>query len=283
MVLFFTLEILGTVFSDEFEEVRWFFSDLVSEIAKRVENSGSWNEDSYDDDLEYGANYEESIFSGTDSDECPQREVWNEEAEGYVSMELSQGYYTVGYEIPVGEYQLECLTDTAWISVYYPENEEYYYDFVLLYSEEEQADYPDYMNGEACPWYELSDVFTLEEGMILSVDSMSSGVWLTGEGEGMDSLKERKEQHLNNILLSQAEAWTVGEDGFEEGVYDLVVSGEGASAYVRIESENGYENYTGIILDENWEEFLHYPFMEGDSLTVTLYNEDTEVWLLPSW
>ncbi|MCD7884378.1 MAG: hypothetical protein LUI87_11850 [Lachnospiraceae bacterium] len=291
IVLFFAWEILDTVFSDAFSEVQWFLSDLAAEIREAVEESG-FLEDRFsdEDDWIYSGDDEDDVgivandlVNGTDSDERPEREIWDEDSEGYVSMELTQGYYTVGYEIPAGEYQLECFEDTAWISFYYTADEVPYYDYLILYSEEEQEAYPEYMDGEECLWYELSPVITLEEGVILAVDSMSSDVWLTGEGEGMDSLKERKEQHLNNILLSEAEVWTVGEEGFEEGIYDLVVSGEGASAYVRIESENGYENYTGIILDENWDKFLHYPFLEGDSLTVTLYNEDTEVWLLPSW
>ncbi|MCD7955547.1 MAG: hypothetical protein LUG93_07300 [Lachnospiraceae bacterium] len=285
VVLFFAWVILDMVFSDEFSEARWFLNDLVSEIRETLEDSGLWNDDFYEDDeWVYGLDDEEAVDEDpepTDTDESPERVSWDESAEGYVSLELAQGYYYVGYEVPAGNYQLECLTDSAMIYIYQTPEENSSYDFLILYSREEQEAYLDYMNGTQCPWYDLSPVITLEEGMILAIYGESSEMWLTGEGEGMDSLSDHEEQSLKDVLLERDKTLTVGMDGFEAGNYDIVASGEDPDAYVEIETKDGY--YKSMILYGKWTEFLRFPFEEGDTISVILYNDDTEVFLRSAW
>jgi len=297
VILFVVFELFGNAFFDLFADALDALGDATYEIRYEIryalEELGFWEEDyadegswsdedirSVSEDLEEAAAAAgDPYWNSSDSEERPERRAWDEDFEGHVSMELPQGYYYVGYEIPVGVYQLECLTDTAWVSVYRTD-EAGYYDYWLLYSEEEQAAYPDYMDGEECPWYELSPVISLEENMVLVVEGMSSMVWLTGEGEGMDSLIEHEEQNLENWLLDEEETLIVGQGGFKAGAYDVVAYGDDPVAYVEIESEDGY--YSEILLGGEWVEFLRFPFAEGDTVTVTLYSDDTEVWLLPS-
>ncbi|MCD8073734.1 MAG: hypothetical protein LUF27_01630 [Lachnospiraceae bacterium] len=298
VILFVVFELFGNAFFDLFADALDALGDATYEMRYEIRyaleelgfleedyaDEGSWSDEdirSVNEDLEEAVEAAgDPYWDSSDSEERPERRAWDEDFEGYVSMELPQGYYYVGYEIPVGVYQLECLTDTAWVSVYRTD-EAGYYDYWLLYSEEEQAAYPDYMEGEECPWYELSPVISLEESMVLVVEGMSSMVWLTGEGEGMDSLVEHEEQNLGNWLLEEEETLTVGQGGFEAGAYDVVAYGDNPVAYVEIEAEDGY--YSEILLGGEWVEFLRFPFAEGDTITVTLYSDDTEVWLLPSW
>ncbi|MCC8065621.1 MAG: hypothetical protein LIO94_00745 [Clostridiales bacterium] len=272
VVLFFLIEILDSV-SVALEGVSEFWSDLKSGVQNvAVEFGFQADEEEYDDD---GQNSE--TLSGR-----PERESWDENADGYVTIALEPGVYYVGYEIPEGTYQLECLNGSAGISIWNLADAESDSEYLILYSDAEQASYQEYMDGEECPWYELSSVLDLEEDMVLAVDSMSEDVWLTGEGAGMESLAEHEaqEESMEDCLLDTEETATAGVD-FPTGVYDISISGDAPCAYVQIEKESGY--YSGILLSEELEEYLRYPFEEGDTVTVTTYNEDTEVWLLPGW
>ncbi|MCD8014241.1 MAG: hypothetical protein LUG99_13890 [Lachnospiraceae bacterium] len=214
---------------------------------------------------------------------CPERQQWDETAEGYLTTELSQGNYYVGYDIPAGTYQLECLDGIAYVTWDALDEASGTHGFVILYSEEERADYTESWDGEECPWFELSEVFELSENMVLEIEGVGSGLWLTGEEDETDSLMEHESQSASEqIFFSEDRTWVVGED-FEPGVYDICAAGADAYVWVDIEKEDGSSDGFSLSLYEGIDEFLRYSLEEGDEISVTTYGEDVEVTLTPSW
>ncbi len=268
----FLLNALGELLDEFFPGFLTEVSDTIGDMIDDVGDDGNndeWNDDGWED---------------SDSGK-PERQQWDETAEGYLTTELTQGNYYVGYDIPAGEYQLECLEGSAYAAWESLDEEGGAYGFVILYSEEKQEDYNTYWGEEEeCPWYELSPVFELNEGMVLNLDNASSGILLTGVGEGIDSLKDHEPQSATeSIYLSDDMTMTAGED-FETGVYDICVVVDGDTyAWVDVEKEDGMTDGISFSTYENMEEYLRYPLDEGDTVTVTTYGTDAEIMLVPSW
>ncbi len=237
--------------------------------------------DGFGEDEEAGIDSRDSDQGSADA--APEREEWNETVDGYVSLELTQGNYYVGYDIPAGQYQLECLDGIAYVNWESLDEESGVYGYAILYSEEKQEDYADSWDGEKCPWYELSEVFELSENMILTVENVSSGLWLTGDGEGMDSLAWHEAQSaMESIYMSGDMTRIAGED-FEPGVYDITVTGYETYVWVDVEKEDGSSGGISFSLYEGIDEFLRYSFEDGDLISVSTYGEEAEVTLTPSW
>lgn len=273
VALLFLLNALGELLDEFFPG---FLTEMSDMIGERIENAAidGWNDDDWADDDR------EDSGSGK-----PELQQWDETADGYLTTELTQGNYFVGYDIPAGEYQLECLEGSAYATWESLEEEGGAYGFVILYSEEKQKDYNTYWGEEEeCPWYQLSPVFELSEGMVLNLDHASFGLLLTGVGEGIDSLKDHEPQAATeSIYLSDDVTMTAGED-FEAGVYDICIVVDGDTyAWVDVEKEDGSSDGISFSTYENMEEYLRYILEDGDTVTVTTYGTDAEIMLAPSW
>ncbi len=267
----FLLNALGELLDEFFLGFLTEVSDTIGDMIDDVGDDGNndeWNDDGWED---------------SDSGK-PELQQWDEAADGYLTTELTQGNYYVGYDIPAGEYQLECLEGSAYATWESLDEEGGAYGFVILYSEEEQENYSTYWDDKECPWYELSPVFELTEGMVLNLDNASSGLLLTGVGEGIDSLKDHEPQAATeSIYLSDDMTMTAGED-FEAGVYDICVVVDGDTyAWVDVEKEDGMTDGISFSTYENMEEYLRYNLEDGDTVTVTTYGTDAEIMLAPSW
>ncbi|MCD7744754.1 MAG: hypothetical protein LUI13_05635 [Lachnospiraceae bacterium] len=273
VVIFIIVFVLGEFLDEFFPMLLVDVSDTIGEMVSDGMNGGDDYDDGDDDDWE-------DADSGK-----PELQQWDETADGYLTTELDQGNYYVGYDIPAGEYQLECLEGSAYATWESPDEEGGAYGFVILYSEEKQEDYNTYWGEEEeCPWYELSPVFELSEGMVLNLDDASSGIVLTGVGEGIDSLKDHEPQSATeSIYLSDDMTMTVGED-FEAGVYDIRVVVDGNTyAWVDVEKEDGMTDGISLSTYENMEDYLRYNLEDGDVVTVTTYGTDARIMLVPSW
>lgn len=218
-------------------------------------------------------------FGPGDAAERPDEWMWNTAAQGYFEMSMSQGVYTVGYEIPAGTYQLYCDEGTAWID-WWDENGTFS-DYAALYSLSRQESYAESF-GE-CDYFELTDVWTLAEGDILYVESCDTAVRIMGEGEGVASLKEHDPQKLPAAVELKS-GMTVGKE-LLPGVYDFILGetsdGGYASAYVTVTTSEDAEWY--ISLHDTMPEMYRFPLHEGDTIEMTKYGDAAAVKLVPSY
>ncbi|MCD7764123.1 MAG: hypothetical protein LUI14_13205 [Lachnospiraceae bacterium] len=134
VVIFIFVFVLGEFLDEFFPMLLVDVSDTIGEMVWDGMNGG----DDYDD-------YDD--WEDSDSGK-PELQQWDETADGYLTTELTQGNYYVGYDIPAGEYQLECLEGSAYATWESLDEEGGAYGFVILYSEEKQEDYNTYWGGK---------------------------------------------------------------------------------------------------------------------------------------
>lgn len=222
---------------------------------------------------------EEGAFAVEPSGERPEEIVWNEQAAGYFEEGLTMGVYTVGYEIPAGTYQMFCNEGTAWCYLFDARGDES--EYFALYSRERQESYAESF-GE-CDYFELSQELKLKEGDVLYVEECDEGVFIKGEGDGEESLRQHEPQGLPGDIVV-ADGMTAGEE-FEPGVYDVTM-GEipedmYGDAYLSVTREDGGSYY--ISLHQEMPVFHRFFFQEGDVIELTAYGAETEVTLTPSY
>ncbi len=213
--------------------------------------------------------------------ERPQRIDWDQTEEGYWKRELTQGCYTVGYEIPQGEYQFICETGTAWIDLLEGDQ---VVDYYCLYSQEEQPRYEESV-GEACPYFERSEPVSLKNGITVYLEDCEESIYIEGIGD-IASLKEHEAQGLTETVAMRAdpaalEGEQVAEKDFPTGVYDLMLENGKGWASVLVENEKT-EKYRYISLTGE-EVFFRFPFERGDQVKISYQEEGTCVLLAPSY
>lgn len=273
VLLVILFELFGNVLMDMFSESgssEGVFGSLMDKLTTITgEDDSDWPED---------WQAEEAAVEEV-SGEKPGEIVWNEQSPGYFEEGLTMGIYTVGYEIPAGVYQMFCDTGTAWLYLYDAEADES--EFFALYSPESQESYAESF-GE-CDYYELSGELKLQEGDVIYVEECDEGVFIKGQGDGEDSLKQHEPQKLPGTVAAR-DGMEAGTD-FEPGVYTVTLGelpdDEYGSAYLRVTS--GEDDSYYISLHQAMPVFYRFPFQEGDSIELTCYGTETEVTLTPSY
>lgn len=208
---------------------------------------------------------------------CPQAEDWDQDSEQYYETELSDGFYTVGYELPPGRYQFSCAQDYVWVEWKAEDGDG---GGLELYSVEEQKSYRELWD-EPCFYFERSEVITLDEGMELYVEG-SGSVLLAGESQG--AVRGHEPQNLPGPV-AVGEALRVGED-LPAGVYDLVLNEVSeevyASVYLDIQDEENYnQGYFGVTADRPV--FWRIALKDGWTVTADRYGAEAEASLVPSY
>ncbi|MDO4324194.1 MAG: hypothetical protein Q4C61_16905 [Lachnospiraceae bacterium] len=265
VILFIAVEILSGIMSVLLKEVPGYFEEKITSIFEEV---GMEDE-------------EEGIAApGASSEPEPLQRLWDSTAADYFELTLTPGVYTVGYEIPAGEYQIYCDEGTAIL--YWWNQEDEYSTSLCLFSEEDREAYiEDY---GACDYFERSGVLELRDGAVIYLESCDGELRLAGESSG--TVKAHSLQELpGEIYLKDGMA--AGED-FPAGTYDVTFAepdlsaGEYNSAFLTIKNEKNGTMYF-VAVDTDCPVFYRFPFDRGSEIELDLYGEDAEVRLVPSY
>lgn len=263
VILSILAELAGAVLPDLVEELGFALESLVE--------SGDW---------EHIFSEPEEVWQEEASLVVPEYQNWDQSEAGYVELKLQPGFYTAGYDIPAGEYQLECLTESAWVNWW--NQGDSYSEYVCLYSLERQENFKKLMNRE-CNYYEVSPVLSLGEGAVLFVEECEGTLMLTGLSDETPVVKEREPQKgLENFSINEfGKLFCAGTD-FPTGVYDLVLKNENKNGIAEVQVDLDGRSYY-FYLDEDSSSVCRIP-MEADAQVTFSYSwNDAEVMLVPSY
>ncbi len=221
-----------------------------------------------------------SIYDNIDETEIPkiQEGIYNTvRRESPVSgesfeVELIQGTYKIGVQIPEGTYQVDLVESFGQISLNDEENEIYIYCPVGTEPEYgEREHYSDLRLYSGADFQVIGDV-----KVRLSSDN--------AQIEGDYGLRSMKNPLTESVLIRQDETLTAGED-FPAGVYDFQSQSEICGAEVTTMEQNGYDSGTAasvqtISLRNNTnEKYYHNVILqEGTEVAVT----EGELLMVPS-
>lgn len=263
VILSILAELAGAAIPDLVEELGFAFENLVE--------SRDW---------EHIFSEPEEVWQEETVLEVPEQQNWNQNEAGYVELELQPGFYTAGYEIPAGDYQLECLTESAWVNWW--NQGDSYSDYVCLYSKERQESYKELMDRE-CSYYEVSPVLSLEEGAVLFVEECEGTLMLTGLSDETLIVKEREPQEgLENFVINEFGKVFCAGDSFKAGVYDLVLKSENKNGIAEVQVDLDGRSYY-FYLDEDSSSVCRIPMKEETQVTFSYSWNDAEVMLVPSY
>ena len=198
--------------------------------------------------------------------------------DGYFELQLHPGFYYVGYDIPAGDYQLECVTESAWVNWWNPQDSSS--EYACLYSPERQQTYEKLM-GRECEYQEYSEVLTMKEGSILFVEESEGILKLSGAAEELSVIKTRDPQSgLPVVPLSETEEALYACSDIPAGVYDVVLKDGKGNA--EVEYEWGGRTYY-FYLNETNSRVLRLGMDEGISIRFSYGWDDAQVLLEPSY